>query len=69
MGSDGSKPRKKSQHLPKVPKHEEANRLEGAQGGVSFGRDGHGAEHHSPYAKPTGVGAWVLKVLGRKPNP
>jgi len=67
MGSDGSKPRKKQQHLPKVPKYEEPNRIEGAGAG-GFGRAGHGADHHH-YEKPTGFGAWVLKVLGRKPSP
>ena len=68
MGSDGSKPRKKSQHLPKVAKYEEPNRLEGASGG-GFGRDGHSADHHHGHDKPTGFGAWVLKVLGREPKP
>ena len=68
MGSDGSKERKKKQHLPKVPKYEEPNRLEGAQGGTGFGRAGHNSDHHH-YEKPTGFGAWMLKVLGRKPNP
>jgi hypothetical protein len=68
MGSDGSKARNKHQRLSKVPKYEEPNRLEGAQGGVGFGREGHGSDHHH-YEKPTGFGAWVLKVLGRKPNP
>ena len=65
MGSDGSKPRKKTQHLPKVPKYEEPNRMEGAQGGVNCGRSGHSSDHHKN-AKPTGFGAWVLKVLGKK---
>ena len=68
MGSDGSKARKKTKHLPKVPKYEEPNQLEGAQGGTSFGRAGHGSDHHH-YDKPAGFGAWVLKVLGKKPNP
>jgi hypothetical protein len=68
MGSDGSKPRKRSTHLPKVPKYEEPNRLEGAQGDTNFGRAGHGSDHHH-YDKPSGFGAWVLKVLGRRPNP
>ena len=68
MGSSGSKPRKKTHHLPKVPKYEEPNRLEGAQGGTGFGRAGHGSDHHHD-GPPTGVGAWVLKVLGKKPNP
>jgi len=67
MGSSGDKPRKKSTHLPKVSKYEEPNRIEGAGGG-SFGRSGHGSDHHS-HDQPTGFGAWVLKVLGRKPNP
>jgi len=64
MGSDGGKPRTKRGHLPKVPRYEEPNRLEGAQGGIGFGRDGHGSDHHQ-YGRPTGFGAWVLKVLGR----
>ena len=68
MGSDGSKSRKKKQHLPKVPKYEEPNRLEGAQGGTGFGRAGHSSDHHH-YEQPTGFGAWVLKVLGKKPKP
>ena len=68
MGSDGCKSRKKKQHLPKVPKYEEPNRLEGAQGGTGFGRAGHSSDHHH-YEKPTGFGAWMLKVLGKKPNP
>jgi len=67
MGSDGSKPRKTSRHLPKVPRNEQPNQLEGTSGG-GFGRAGHQAEHHSPYDKPTGFGAWVLKVLGKKPS-
>lgn len=67
MGSDGSKSRKKKSHLPKVPKYEVPNRAEGSDGG-SFGRSGHGSDHHH-YEQPTGFGAWVLKVLGRKPNP
>jgi hypothetical protein len=68
MGSNGGKHRKRSQHLPKVPKYEEPNRLEGAQGGVSFGRAGHGSDgHHDD--KPGGFGAWVLKTLSRKPSP
>jgi hypothetical protein len=67
MGSDSSKPRKKAQHLPKVAKYEEPNQLEGASGG-GFGRDGHSADHHG-HDKPTGFGAWVLKVLGREPKP
>jgi hypothetical protein len=67
MGSDGSKPRKAHEHLPTVPKYEEPNRLEGAQGGIGFGRQGHSSDHHRTQA-PTGFGAWVLKVLGRKPK-
>ena len=39
--------------------------MEGAQGGVNFGRSGHSSDHHKN-AKPTGFGAWVLKVLGKK---
>ena len=68
MGSNGSTPRKKGTHLPKVPKYEEPNRLEGAQGGTGFGRSGHSSDHHR-YEKPTGFGAWMLKVLSRKPKP
>lgn len=68
MGSDGSKPRKEQQHLPKVPKYEEPNRVESAGAG-GFGRDGHGADHHHGHDRPTGFGAWVLKVLGREPRP
>jgi len=68
MGPDGRKPRKRSHHLRKVSKYEEPNRLEGAQGGGGFGRSGHSADHHHN-EKPTGVGAWVLKRLQRKPNP
>jgi len=67
MGSDGSKPRKKQRHLPKVPKYEEPNRIEGAGSG-GFGRSGHNADDHH-YEKPTGFGAWALKVLGRPPKP
>jgi|GEM_PF-1081106 len=67
MGSDGSKPRKTQRHLPKVPKYEEPNRIEGAGAG-GFGRSGHNADHHR-YEKPTGFGAWVLKALGRTPKP
>ena len=67
MGSSGGKSRKKTQHLPKVPKYEEPNRLEGASGG-GFGRAGHSSDHHRT-GRPTGFGAWVLKVLGRTPNP
>lgn len=67
MGSDGSKPRKKQTHEPKVPKYEMSNRAEGTGGG-SFGRSGHNSDHHH-YERPTGFGAWLLKVLGRKPNP
>jgi hypothetical protein len=67
MGSDGSKPRKKQHHLPKVAQYEEPNRIEGAQAG-GFGRAGHSADHHH-YEKPSGFGAWVLKVLGKKPSP
>ena len=68
MGSAGSKPRKKQQHLSKVPKYGVPNRIEGAGAG-GFGRDGHSSDHHHGYAKPTGFGAWMLKVLGRKPRP
>jgi len=68
MGSDGGKSRKKRSHLPKVPKYEEPNRLEGAQGGVSFGRTGHSSDHHPHHERPTGFGAWVLRVLGRGPR-
>ena len=65
MGSDGSKPRKKQKHLPKAPKYEVANRAEGFDSGP-FGRQGHSSDHHH-YEKPTGFGAWLLKVLGKKP--
>ncbi len=68
MGSDGGTPRKKAKHLPKVPRYEEPNRLEGVQGGIGFGRDGHNADHLH-HGKPTGFGAWVLKVLARNPRP
>ena len=67
MGSAGDKPRKKKAPLPKVPKYENPNRAEGSDGG-SFGRSGHGSDHHH-YEKPTGAGAWFLKVLSRKPKP
>ena len=67
MGSSGGRSRKKTQHLPKVAKYEEPNRLEGTSAG-GFGRSGHGSDHHH-YEQPTGFGAWVLKVLGKKPNP
>jgi hypothetical protein len=66
MGSGGDKPRKKKAHLPKVPKYEVPNRAEGTDGG-SFGRSGHSSDHHHD-GPPTGFGAWVLKVLSRKPD-
>lgn len=66
MGSDGSKPRKKKQHLPKVPKYEEPNRAEGFTGG-SFGRSGHGSDHHRD-GKPGRAGSFLLRVLGQRPK-
>lgn len=41
--------------------------MEGASGG-GFGRDGHSSDQHHGYEKPTGFGAWELKVLGKKPT-
>ena len=66
MGSDGSKPRKKKQHLPKVPKYEEPNRAEGFTGG-SFGRSGHGSDHHRD-VRPGRAGAFLLRLLGQRPK-
>ncbi len=66
MSSDGSKPRKKKQHLPKVPKYEGANRAEGFTGG-SFGRSGHGSDHHRD-GKPGRAGSFLLRVLGQRPK-
>ena len=66
MGSDGSKPRKKKQHLPKVPKYEEPNRAEGFTGG-SFGRSGHGSGHHRD-DKPGRAGSFLLRLLGQRPK-
>jgi hypothetical protein len=66
MGSDGSKPRKKRQHLPKVPKYEEPNRAEGFTGG-SFGRAGHGSDHHRE-GTPGRAGSFLLRLLGQRPK-
>jgi hypothetical protein len=51
--------------MPKVPKYEEPNQLEGAGGGGGFGRAGHGTDrHHS--GKPGRAGSYLLKLLGQK---
>ncbi len=67
MGSEGSKRRKPRHREPKVPKYEEPNRLEGADGGSGFGRVGHGSDHRSP-DKPGRAGAFLLRVLGQRPK-
>ena len=66
MGSNGGKPRKRKQRLPKVPKYEEPNRAEGFSGG-SFGRSGHGSDHHHN-GKPSRAGSLMLRLLGKRPK-
>ena len=69
MGSKGSAPRKRRQHLPKVPHGEEPNvaPLSGLahEYGVSAGRDSHNLEHAK---QPGRVGQWFLRALGKKPG-
>ena len=50
--------------MAKVPKHETPNTAVGFDGAGSFGRSGHGSDHHQA-GKPGRMGAWFLKVLGQ----
>jgi hypothetical protein len=66
MGSQGSS-RKGKRRLPKVPKYETPNTAVGFDGKGSFGRSGHGSDHHqSP--KPGRMESWFLRMLGRGGN-
>ena len=66
MGSQG-KARKQRRRMAKVPKHETPNTAVGFDGAGSFGRSGHGSDHHQA-GKPGRMGAWFLKVLGQGPK-
>ena len=74
MGSSGSKPRKKTKHLAKVPKYEEPNSIptpgSGSGGGAGSGenaRYGHSSDHYKD-KEPGAAGKWFLKILGQKPK-
>jgi hypothetical protein len=67
MGSEGIKPRKRKRKLDKVPKYEEPNRAEGFDGAGSFGRYGHGSDHHKT-GKPGRFGSSLLRLLGQRPK-
>jgi hypothetical protein len=71
MGSSGDKPRKPRRRLAKVPKYEEPNNLPlpGLGGGAEQGnsRYGHGSDHQHP-KKPGKAGAFVLRMLGKRPK-
>jgi hypothetical protein len=64
MGSNSNKSRKAKRTLPKVPKYEEPNTAVGFDGGSSFGRSGHGTDHHRS-DRPGRVGSFFLKILGQ----
>jgi hypothetical protein len=53
--------------MPKVPKYEEPNRLEGAGGGDGFGRSGHSSDRHHA-GKPGKAGSYLLRLLGQRPK-
>ena len=75
MGSAGSKPRKKTKHLSKVPKYEEPNTLPvpgsgsggGGAGSGGNARYGHSSDHHQT-KEPGAAGKFFLRLLGKKPK-
>ena len=67
MGSSGSTPRKRRRRLPKVPKYEEPNQLEGAGSGDGFGRSGHSTDRRRSRT-PGRAGSYLLRLLGQRPK-
>jgi hypothetical protein len=71
MGSADDKPRKPRHPLAKVPKYEEPNDLPlpglGGGRGLGYGRFGHGSDHKHPH-KPGRAGAFLLRMLGKRPK-